>query len=69
MDALVKEAFALLGVGLFVIGLRLAVRVSAVGMRHLQADDYLMMLAAVGGPHPESIGVSGLTRRSGRVLD
>ncbi|KAL2267178.1 hypothetical protein VTJ83DRAFT_4455 [Remersonia thermophila] len=47
MDAFVKEAFALLGVGLFVIGLRLCVRVSAVGVRRLQADDYLMVLAAI----------------------
>ncbi len=47
MDAFVREAFALLGVGLSVIGLRLYVRISASGWRNLHADDYLMIVAAV----------------------
>ena len=46
MDAFVQEAFSLLGVGLFVIGLRLYVRISSVGVKHLHADDYLMVVAA-----------------------
>ncbi|KAL2176939.1 uncharacterized protein P884DRAFT_184018, partial [Thermothelomyces heterothallicus CBS 202.75] len=47
MDSFVREAFSLLGIGLFVIGLRLYVRISSAGLKHLHADDYLMMLAAV----------------------
>lgn len=41
------EAFTLLGVGLLVIVLRIAARLSSKGIRGLQADDYLMVLAAV----------------------
>ncbi|KAK4169641.1 hypothetical protein QBC43DRAFT_37082 [Cladorrhinum sp. PSN259] len=47
MGDFVTEAFALLGVGLLIIGLRLYVRISTVGFRCLQPDDYLMALAAV----------------------
>ncbi|KAK3318778.1 hypothetical protein B0H66DRAFT_249663 [Apodospora peruviana] len=47
MDSFTTEAFALLGVGLFIIGLRLYARISTVGFGRLQADDYLMVLAAV----------------------
>lgn len=47
MSAFVTEAFALLGVGLGVIALRIAARVTSVGVRGLKADDYLMILAAV----------------------
>jgi hypothetical protein len=47
MDAFVHEAFSLLGVGLFVIGLRLYVRISSEGLKGLRADDYLMVVAAV----------------------
>ncbi|KAK4225372.1 hypothetical protein QBC38DRAFT_511101 [Podospora fimiseda] len=47
MSGFVTEVFALLGVGLFVIGLRLYVRISTVGIKRLQPDDYLMVLAAV----------------------
>ncbi|KAB5576354.1 hypothetical protein GE09DRAFT_936479, partial [Coniochaeta sp. 2T2.1] len=46
MDAFTTEAFTLLGVGLFVIALRTAARISSVGMGGLKADDYLMVLAA-----------------------
>ncbi|KAK3938148.1 hypothetical protein QBC46DRAFT_292996 [Diplogelasinospora grovesii] len=46
-DAFVTEAFTLLGVGLMVIGLRSYARISTVGFRGLQADDYLMVLGAV----------------------
>lgn len=47
MGNFVTEAFALLGVGLLIIGLRLYVRISTVGFKKLQPDDYLMVLAAV----------------------
>lgn len=48
-DAFNKEIFTLLGVGTFVIGLRTFARVHAAkSLRHLAADDYLMLLAAVG---------------------
>ncbi|KAK3988495.1 hypothetical protein QBC44DRAFT_100121 [Cladorrhinum sp. PSN332] len=41
------EAFTLLGIGVSFIGLRLYSRISIVGLKHLQPDDYLMVLAAV----------------------
>ena len=44
------EAFALLGVALLVIFLRLGTRINAVGAQNLAADDYLMLLAAVSLP-------------------
>ncbi|KLU83806.1 hypothetical protein MAPG_02857 [Magnaporthiopsis poae ATCC 64411] len=47
MNAFITENFVLLGVGLLVIALRLYARVSAVGITKLQADDYLMVAAAV----------------------
>ncbi|KAK0744065.1 hypothetical protein B0T18DRAFT_439717 [Schizothecium vesticola] len=47
MGAFVTEAFALLGVGLLFIGLRSYVRISTVGWKGLQADDYLMWFAAI----------------------
>jgi hypothetical protein len=47
MEAFVTEAFTLLGVGLLCISLRTYARVSSVGFKGLQADDYLMWLAAV----------------------
>lgn len=50
MEAFVREAFTLLGIGLFVIGLRLSVRISAGGLKGLHPDDYLMVVAAVRLP-------------------
>lgn len=50
MDAFFQEAFTLLGVGLFVIGLRFYVRISSSGIKHLHADDYLMIVAAASTP-------------------
>jgi len=47
-DAFAKEAFSLLGVGLFLVGLRLYVRFSLGGLKRFRADDYLMIAAAVG---------------------
>lgn len=47
MDSFTIEAFTLLGVGLLVIGLRTFARISGGGLRGLQPDDYLMLLAAI----------------------
>ena len=47
--AFATEAFTLLGIGLFVISLRLYVRISTAGIKHLYVDDYLMVLAAASG--------------------
>jgi hypothetical protein len=46
-DPFTTEAFSLLGVGIFVIALRSYARVTSVGFRGLQFDDYLMCVAAV----------------------
>lgn len=43
----IAEAFSLLGISLGVILLRMISRVSLVGGRNLQLDDYLMVLAGV----------------------
>jgi hypothetical protein len=45
------EAFTLLGVGLTVTILRTYVRVSSVGVKRLQVDDYLVWFAAVSKPN------------------
>ncbi|KAF4333750.1 short-chain dehydrogenase reductase sdr [Fusarium beomiforme] len=47
MSNFTTEAFTLLGIGLAIIGLRWYVRISAVGIRGLQPDDYLMALVVV----------------------
>lgn len=47
MDSFTTEAFALLGIGLGFIILRTYARISVVGFRRLEADDYLMVVAAV----------------------
>lgn len=41
------EAFTLLGIGIAFIVLRWMVRINAVGLRGLQADDFLMVLVVV----------------------
>ena len=41
------EAFTLLGIGLTITILRTYVRVSSVGVKRLQVDDYLVWFAAV----------------------
>jgi hypothetical protein len=46
-NALITEAFALLGVALAVIFLRTIARATTVGIRGFQLDDYMMLLAAV----------------------
>lgn len=48
MDSFTTEAFTLLGIGLGVIGLRTGLRYNQVGgLRGFQADDYLMLVAAM----------------------
>ena len=51
MASFTTEAFSLLSVGLFVIGLRTTARVSLVGFKGLRVDDYLMLVAAVRDLH------------------
>lgn len=43
----IAEAFSLLGISLGIILLRMVSRISLVGTRKLQLDDYLMVLAGV----------------------
>lgn len=50
-SSFVTEAFTLLALGLFIIGLRTALRIKQVGFREFQADDYLMLVAAVSFMH------------------
>lgn len=47
MSDFTTEAFTLLGVAIAVIFLRTYARIKAVGVKHLQADDYLMLFVAV----------------------
>ncbi|KAK8009807.1 Glucan 4-alpha-glucosidase [Apiospora arundinis] len=85
MDVFTIEAFALLGIGLAVIGLRTYWRLSTVGIRNLKADDYLVLLAAVWGssadlPYSDIPGIlcgklwhglanNGMTDDERRLLD
>ena len=47
MDALMREAWVLLGLGFLVTGLRTFARVRAVGWKGLQLDDYLAWMGSV----------------------
>lgn len=47
MEAFIIESFTLLGVALVVVGMRTYVRLTTVGIKGFQADDYLMLVAAV----------------------
>ncbi|OHE92160.1 hypothetical protein CORC01_12563 [Colletotrichum orchidophilum] len=47
MSEFSTEAFTLLGVAIAVIFLRTYARINAVGFKHLQADDYLMLLIVI----------------------
>jgi len=47
MDALMREAWVLLGLGFLVTGLRTYARVRAVGWKALQLDDYLAWMGSV----------------------
>ncbi|KAK2779289.1 hypothetical protein CKAH01_11370 [Colletotrichum kahawae] len=79
-DDFATEAFALLGVGLGVIALRTYARISAVGVRHLQADDYLMLIVACTysaetalaysvGAYWQGLANNGMTDEQRRNLD
>ncbi|KAF5528698.1 hypothetical protein CGCA056_v001851 [Colletotrichum aenigma] len=79
-DDFATEAFALLGVGLGVIALRTYARISAVGIKHLQADDYLMLLVACTysaetalaysvGAYWQGLANNGMTDEQRRNLD
>lgn len=46
-DKFGTEAFTLLGLAVAIIGVRTGARLSMVGIRNFQLDDYLMPLAAV----------------------
>ncbi|KAK1989181.1 hypothetical protein LZ30DRAFT_776341 [Colletotrichum cereale] len=80
MSGFTTEAFALLGVAIGVILLRTYARVSAVGIRHLQADDYLMLFIAVTysaetalaysvGAYWRGLANNGMTDEARRNLD
>jgi hypothetical protein len=47
MRAFNVEAFTLLGIALAFTAIRSYARISSVGFRHLWADDYLVVFAAV----------------------
>lgn len=68
----VIEASGLLAISAFVIGLRTFLRIQQVGVKHLQADDYLMLLvlppfateialAYIGGHRFRGLVNSGMT--------
>ncbi len=46
----IAEYFSLLAISLVVISLRTVSRISLLGIRKLQLDDYLMVLAGVRNP-------------------
>ncbi|GAB1319305.1 Rhodopsin domain-containing protein [Madurella fahalii] len=80
MDAFTREAFSLLAAGLLVIGLRMYVRISTSGFKHLHPDDYLMVLAAVVyaietylaysvGAFWKGLANNGMTDEHRRLLD
>ncbi|KAK3294441.1 uncharacterized protein B0H64DRAFT_463329 [Chaetomium fimeti] len=80
MDSFVQEAFTLLGIGLFVIGLRFHVRISSSGIKNLRVDDYLMIVAAVAysvetylaysvGAFWKGLANNAMTDEQRRVLD
>lgn len=41
------ESFTLLGIALLVVALRTGSRIKLVGIRHFEADDYLVLVGAV----------------------
>ncbi|KAF7543930.1 hypothetical protein G7046_g9902 [Stylonectria norvegica] len=80
MSDFTTEAFTLLGIGLSVIGLRTYARITAVGFRRLEADDYLMIVAAITysietalaysvGAYWHGLANSGMTDEQRRTLD
>ncbi|TQN64938.1 hypothetical protein CSHISOI_10483 [Colletotrichum shisoi] len=80
MSDFTTEAFTLLGVAIGVIVLRTYARVKAVGIKHLQADDYLMLFVAVTysaetalaysvGAYWRGLANNGMTDEERRNLD
>lgn len=65
MDSFTVEAFTLLGTGIFIIGLRLFARITAVGIKNLALDDYLMCVAAVSLLSPSTTLLSRWVAFSG----
>ena len=63
-DQFNTEAFTLLGVGLFITILRTYTRISTVGWRRLEVDDYLIWFAAVCSLQQSCRGYSRLTNFS-----
>lgn len=61
------EAFTLLGVGLTITILRTYVRISSVGWRRLQVDDYLVWFAAVR-VLPHDLSTTNLSNRANAGL-
>lgn len=52
MRSFTIEAWTLLAVGILITMLRTYSRIRSVGIRGLQADDYLVWVGAVCSPHP-----------------
>ncbi|KAM0431018.1 hypothetical protein ACHAPT_005655 [Fusarium lateritium] len=80
MDSFTTEAFTLLGIGLGFIFLRTYARVSAVGFQRLEADDYLMVVAAIAysietalaysvGAYWHGLANNGMTDEQRKALD
>ncbi|KAF4980403.1 hypothetical protein FZEAL_3582 [Fusarium zealandicum] len=80
MDSFTIEAFVLLGIGLGIISMRTFVRVSSVGFGRLEADDYLMLVAAITysietalaysvGAYWHGLANSGMTDEQRKALD
>ncbi|KAK2003776.1 hypothetical protein LX36DRAFT_720764 [Colletotrichum falcatum] len=80
MSAFVTEAFTLLGVAIGAISIRTYARISAVGVKHLQADDYLMLFVALSysaetalaysvGAYWRGLANNGMTDEARKNLD
>ncbi|KAH6691486.1 hypothetical protein F5X68DRAFT_220881 [Plectosphaerella plurivora] len=80
MDAFLTEVFAFVGIGTLVVLLRLFLSARQAGVRHLQADDYLMLAAIiifiagagivyVVGVTYEGLSNSGMTNDERLTLD
>ncbi|TKX25363.1 hypothetical protein C1H76_2367 [Elsinoe australis] len=66
-QGLEKESYSLMAVGLFMIGLRTYARIRKLGVRGLQADDYVMFTAVVWYVMTV-VGLNGLAQSAGTAL-